>query len=230
MASSQIIPTRMELSRIKHKLQIARKGHKLLKDKRDELMRQFMIMVKENMELRKRVEAGIRTANTNFVIAKAGMDEYTLNTALMAPKQKVSLEMKTKNVMSVNIPQFEIKTRTADPNDIYSYGYAFTSGDLDYAVRSLADVLPDMLELAEKEKACQLMADEIEKTRRRVNALEYVVIPECEENIKYISMKLEENDRDTKTRLMKMKDLVLEDAHHFEEKEEQRGADPSGRV
>ena len=213
MASSQIIPTRMELSRIKHKLQIARKGHKLLKDKRDELMRQFMIMVKENMALRKKVEAGITAANTNF-----------------APKQKVSLDMKTKNVMSVNIPQFEIKTRTADPNDIYSYGYAFTSGDLDYAVKSLADVLPDMLELAEKEKACQLMADEIEKTRRRVNALEYVVIPECEENIKYISMKLEENDRDTKTRLMKMKDLVLEDAHHYEEREEERGADPSGRV
>ncbi len=230
MASSQIIPTRMELSRIKHKLQIARKGHKLLKDKRDELMRQFMIKVKENMELRKRVETGIKAANTNFVIAKAGMDEYTLNTALMAPKQKVSLEMSTKNVMSVNIPQFEIKTRTADPNDIYSYGYAFTSGDLDYAVKSLADVLPDMLRLAETEKACQLMADEIEKTRRRVNALEYVVIPDCEETIKYISMKLEENDRDTKTRLMKMKDLVLEDAHHFEEKEEQRGTDPSGRV
>jgi len=138
--------------------------------------------------------------------------------------------MTTKNVMSVNIPQFEAKTRTADPNDIYSYGFAYTSGDLDYAVKSLADVLPDMLELAEKEKACQLMADEIEKTRRRVNALEYVVIPECEENIKYISMKLEENDRDTKTRLMKMKDLVLEDAHHFEEHEEARGADPSGRV
>lgn len=230
MASSQIIPTRMELSRIKHKLQIARKGHKLLKDKRDELMRQFMIKVKENMELRKRVETGIKAANTNFVIAKAGMDEYTLNTALMAPKQKVSLEMSTKNVMSVNIPQFEIKTRTADPNDIYSYGYAFTSGDLDYAVKSLADVLPDMLRLAETEKACQLMADEIEKTRRRVNALEYVVIPDCEETIKYISMKLEENDRDTKTRLMKMKDLVLEDAHHFEEREEQRGTDPSGRV
>ena len=220
----------MELSRIKHKLQIARKGHKLLKDKRDELMRQFMIMVRENMELRKKVEAGIRAANTNFVIAKAGMDEYALNTALMAPKQKVSLEMRTKNVMSVNIPKFEVKTRTADPNDIYSYGFAFTSGDLDYAVKSLADVLPDMLELAEKEKACQLMADEIEKTRRRVNALEYVVIPECETNIKYISMKLEENDRDTKTRLMKMKDLVLEDAHHYEEREETRGADPSGRV
>ena len=189
-----------------------------------------MIMVKENMELRKKVEAGIASANTNFVIAKAGMDEYTLNTALMAPKQKVELDMTTKNVMSVNIPQFEAKTRTADPNDIYSYGFAFTSGDLDFAVKSLADVLPDMLELAEKEKACQLMADEIEKTRRRVNALEYVVIPDCEENIKYISMKLEENDRDTKTRLMKMKDLVLEDAHHFEEHEEARGADPSGRV
>jgi len=230
MAKSQIIPTRMELSRIKHKLAIAVKGHKLLKDKRDELMRQFMIMVKENMALRKKVEAGIQAANTDFVMAKAGMDALALNTALMAPKQKVELDVSAKNVMSVNIPEFEVKTRTDDPNDIYSYGFAFTSGDLDTAVKSLADVLPDMLELAEKEKACQLMADEIEKTRRRVNALEYVVIPDCESTIKYISMKLEETDRDTKTRLMKMKDLVLEDAHHFEEKAEQRGADPSGRV
>ena len=230
MANSQIIPTRMELAKMKHKLAIAVKGHKLLKDKRDELMRQFMIMVKENMELRKKVEAGIKAANTNFVIARAGMDEHALNTALMAPKQKVELDVSAKNVMSVNIPKFEIKTRTDDPNDIYSYGFAFTSGDLDGAVKSLADVLPDMLELAEKEKACQLMADEIEKTRRRVNALEYVVIPDSQETIKYITMKLEENDRDTKTRLMKMKDLVLEDAHHYEEKAEKRGADPSGRV
>ena len=176
MASTQVNPTRMELTKQKKKLVTAVRGHKLLKDKRDELMRQFLDLVRENMERRKKVEAGIRSANTNFVIAKAGMSEETLNTALMAPKQEVYLETGKKNVMSVDIPVFEYKTRTPDANDIYSYGFAFTSSDLDGAVKSLADILPDMLRLAEVEKACQLMASEIEKTRRRVNALEHVII------------------------------------------------------
>ena len=219
MASSQIIPTRMELSRIKDKLAVARKGHKLLKDKRDELMRQFLIMVRENMELRKHVEEGIRQANINFVVAKAGMDAETLNTALMAAKQKVTLGVSTKNVMSVNIPVFDVKTKTASESDIYSYGYAFTSSDLDGAIKSLADIRDDMILLAEKEKACKLMAAEIEKTRRRVNALEHVIIPEAQKNIKYISMKLEETARDNTIRLIKVKYMVLEDAHHYSERE-----------
>ena len=218
MASSQIIPTRMELSRIKDKLVVARKGHKLLKDKRDELMRQFLIMVRENMELRKHVEEGIRQANINFVVAKAGMDAETLNTALMAAKQKVTLGVSTKNVMSVNIPVFDVKTKTASESDIYSYGYAFTSSDLDGAIKSLADIRDDMILLAEKEKACKLMAAEIEKTRRRVNALEHVIIPEAQKNIKYISMKLEETARDNTIRLIKVKDMVLEDAHRYSER------------
>ena len=218
MASSQIIPTRMELSRIKDKLAVARKGHKLLKDKRDELMRQFLIMVRENMELRKHVEEGIRQANINFVVAKAGMDAETLNTALMATKQKVTLGVSTKNVMSVNIPVFDVRTKTASEADIYSYGYAFTSSDLDGAIKSLADIRDDMILLAEKEKACKLMAAEIEKTRRRVNALEHVIIPEAQKNIKYISMKLEETARDNTIRLIKVKDMVLEDAHHYSER------------
>lgn len=219
MAGSQIIPTRMELTRIKNKLLIARKGHKLLKDKRDELMRQFMLKVKENMELRKKVEAGIRAANRNFIIAKAGMDEQTLHTALMAPKQRVRLEVDKQNVMSVNIPVFRIAGREEEPKDLFSYGFAFTSEDLDAAVISLSGVADDMLKLAETEKACQLMAAEIEKTRRRVNALEHVIIPESEELIKYISMKLEETARDNTIRLIKVKDMVLEDAHHYKEKQ-----------
>ena len=218
MASSQIIPTRMELSRIKDKLAVARKGHKLLKDKRDELMRQFLIMVRENMELRKHVEEGIRPANINFIVAKAGMDAETLNTALMAAKQKVTLGVSTKNVMSVNIPVFDVRTKTASETDIYSYGYAFTSSDLDGAIKSLADIRDDMILLAEKEKACKLMAAEIEKTRRRVNALEHVIIPEAQKNIKYISMKLEETARDNTIRLIKVKDMVLEDAHRYSER------------
>ena len=219
MASTHVTPTRMELTRLKKKLVTAVKGHKLLKDKRDELMRQFLDLVRENMALRQKVEAGILSANKNFVIARAGMSEQILNTALMAPKQEVFLEADKRNVMSVDIPVFKTSTRTADANDIYSYGFAFTSGDLDGAVKSLADILPDMLKLAEVEKSCQLMASEIEKTRRRVNALEHVIIPETRQNIKYITMKLDENERSTQIRLMKVKDMMLEEAHHYKEKE-----------
>ena len=209
MASTQVNPTRMELTRLKKKLATATRGHKLLKDKRDELMRQFLDLVRENMALRQKVEAGIRSANVNFVIAKAGMSEQALNTALAAPKQAVYLEADKKNVMSVDIPVFHYKTRTADENDIYSYGFAFTSSDLDGAVKSLADILPDMLRLSE-----------IEKTRRRVNALEHVIIPEARKNIKYITMKLDENERSTQIRLMKVKDMMLEEKHHYKEKRE----------
>ena len=153
MASTQVNPTRMELTRQKKKLQTAVRGHKLLKDKRDELMRQFLDLVRENMELRLKVEENIRRANTDFVIAKAGMSEAALKTALLAPKQEVYLEADKKNVMSVDIPDFSYRTKTADANDIYSYGFAFTSCDLDDAVKSLADVLPDMLKMAEIEKS-----------------------------------------------------------------------------
>jgi V/A-type H+-transporting ATPase subunit D len=209
----------MELTRLKKKLNTAVKGHRLLKDKRDELMREFLELVKVNMELREKVEKGIENANRNFVLAKAGMSEQTLRTALMAPKQEVSLVQDKKNVMSVDIPVFDFKTKSPDENDIYSYGFAFTSGDLDGAVDSLSKVLPDMLKLAEVEKSCQLMAAEIEKTRRRVNALEHVIIPETQESIKYITMKLDENERSTQVRLMKVKSMMLEEAHHYSEKQ-----------
>ena len=158
MSTKHVNPTRMELTRLKKKLATATRGHKLLKDKRDELMRQFLELVRENKRLREEVEAGILEANQNFVLARAGMSQEALNVALMAPKQEVYLETDKKNVMSVNIPTFSYKTRTADANDIYSYGFAFTSSDLDGAVKSLADILPDMLKLAEGEKACQLLS------------------------------------------------------------------------
>lgn len=219
MANKQVNATRMELTRLKKKLVTARRGHKLLKDKRDELMRQFLDLARENMALRKKVEEGIRQANTNFVVAKASMSSEVLHTALMAPKQEVTLEVSAKNVMSVDIPVFTAQTRTANEGDIYSYGYAFTTGELDDAVKSLSDVLKEMLQLAEKEKACQLMAIEIEKTRRRVNALEHVIIPQTQESIKYISMKLDENERSTQIRLLKVKDMLLEQAHGYKEKE-----------
>ena len=205
----------MELTRLKKKLVTATRGHKLLKDKRDELMRQFLERVRENRALREKVEAGIKAANKNFLLARAGMQDEVLNTAMLAPKQRVSVESGVENVMSVEVPKFTFQTRTPDANDIFSYGFAFTSSDLDDAVQSLSDVFPDMLKLAECEKACQLMAAEIEKTRRRVNALEHVMIPELQENIKYITMKLDENERSTQIRLMKVKDMMLAKAHGY---------------
>lgn len=219
MASKTIIPTRMELTKLKKTLITAVRGHKLLKDKRDELMRQFLELAKENMELRLKVEKGISHANKNFVIARAAMNIPEMKLALMMPKQEVSLDITLENIMSVNIPKYEVKTRTKNVNDIYSYGYAFTSGDLDDAVWSLENILDDMIRLAEVEKACQLMSTEIEKTRRRVNALEHVIIPEAQKNIKYISMKLDENERSSQVRLMKVKDMMLEEAHGYRERE-----------
>lgn len=215
MASTTVNSTRMELTRLKKKLVTAMRGHKLLKDKRDELMRQFLDLVRENKELREKVERGIAQANKNFVLARASMSDEVLNAALLAPKQEVSLELSTRNVMSVDIPVLNYKTRTPDKNDIYSYGFAFTSSDLDDAVKSLSDLLPDMLRLAEVEKSCELMASEIEKTRRRVNALEHVMIPQTQANIKYITMKLDENERSTQIRLMKVKDMMLKEAHGY---------------
>lgn len=207
----------MELTRLKKKLVTAVRGHKLLKDKRDELMRQFLERVRENKALREEVEAALVSANQDFMLARAGMPDEMLNTALLASKQEVTISAGTQNVMSVEIPDFDFKTRTPDPNDIYSYGFAFTTGDLDDAIRSLSAVFPKMLKLAEVEKSCQLMAAEIEKTRRRVNALEHVMIPELQTNIKYITMKLDENERSTQIRLMKVKDMMLKEAHHYEQ-------------
>ena len=210
MSSTQVNPTRMELTRLKKKLVTARKGHKLLKDKRDELMRRFMELVKENRILREKVEKGIAQSNKNFALAAAVMSDEEVKTALLAPKQSVSVDASSKNVMSVNVPVFDYKTRTADKNDIFSYGFVSTSADLDSAVQSLSDVFPDMLRLAEVEKSCAMMAAEIEKTRRRVNALEHVMIPDYMEKIRYITMKLDENERSTQIRLLKVKDMMLE--------------------
>ena len=205
----------MELTNLKRKLVTARRGHKLLKDKRDELMRRFLDLVRENKKLRIEVEEGIKQANAAMSVARCVMSDKALDVALMLPTQEMSLDVGEKNVMSVMIPVFDVRFKTADEIDIYSYGFAETSGDLDTAGKALSDIMPKMIRLAEIEKSCCLMADEIEKTRRRVNALEHVMIPQYEETIKYISMKLDENERSTTTRLMKVKDMMLEQAHHY---------------
>lgn len=212
MARLNVNPTRMELTNLKRKLTTARRGHKLLKDKQDELMRRFLDLVRENKELRRKVEEGIEESNRHMALARSVMSDSALNVALMMPSQKMSLDVSEKNVMSVMLPVFDTKLKTADENDIYSYGFAFTSSDLDAAVKSLSDIMPYMLRLAEVEKSCQLMSAEIEKTRRRVNALEHVMIPQYEETIKYITMKLDENERSSTIRLMKVKNMMLEEA------------------
>ena len=201
----------MEMTRLKRQLKTAIRGHKLLKDKLDELMKQFLDIVKENKRLREQAEKALDGAYKNFIIARAVLSQEFLGEALMMPKQSVAVDVSVKNIMSVNVPVFDCKTED-NQSDIYPYGLAFTSGELDSAMESFSDAMQPLLRLAESEKTAQLLAQEIEKTRRRVNALENVMIPNYEETIKYISMKLEENDRASTTRLMKVKDMIAKKA------------------
>ena len=217
MPAINVNPTRQELTKLKARLKTSIRGHKLLKDKRDELMKQFMDVVRENRALRAKVEEGLKRAHGSFTVASAVMSSEAMQQALLYPKQSVELNMTFKNIMSVNVPEYHFKTKADDPGEIYPYGFAATSGELDTAVDALAQVFQDMLKLAQIEKTSQLLAEEIEKTRRRVNALEYVKIPQMQEAIKYISMKLEENERANTIRLMKVKDMLLRQA--IEEKQ-----------
>ena len=215
--ATAVAPTRMVLNQLKARLKTATRGHKLLKDKRDELVRQFMDVVRQNRVLRARVEKGLTEAFASMTAASALMSPELLEQALLYPSRKAELSCGVKNIMSVNVPVYDFNTESGNSGDIYPYGFAQTSGELDEALGKLAGVFEDMLELAQAEKTTQLLAREIEKTRRRVNALEYVMIPGMQENIRYISMKLEENDLSTKVRLMKVKDMVLEKAHNWKQ-------------
>ena len=219
MANITVNPTRMELTRLKGKLRTAQRGHKLLKDKRDELMKQFLETVREVRALRAEVEEELMVVHKSFTVASALMSAEALEQALLYPKQSVELTMSFQNIMSVNVPIYQFQTKTKSDSDIYPYGFSATSGELDTAVDALGKVFQKLLKLAEIEKAAQLMAEEIEKTRRRVNALEYLVIPNTQEMIRYITMKLDENDRATTIRLMKVKDMILKEA--MEEKRAQ---------
>ena len=218
MAKLNVNPTRMEMTRLKRQLKTATRGHKLLKDKLDELMKQFLEIVRENKRLREQAEAALESAYQNFIIARAVMSESTLAEALMIPQQSVSVKVTKKNIMSVNVPVFDFQKEEGS-GDIYPYGTAFTSGELDSAMNSFSDAMEPLLRLAESEKTAQLLAQEIERTRRRVNALENVMIPNYQETIKFIAMKLEENERASTTRLMKVKDMVLKKT--IEEKRKQ---------
>lgn len=209
MARLNVNPTRMELTKLKKRLVTATRGHKLLKDKQDELMRRFIDLIKHNNELRKSVEGELQNSFKDFVMASALMSSEFLEEAVAYPKESISVEVDTKNLMGVNVPIMKFKRKLEDdPGSIYPYGFASTSADLDGAIEKLYLILPKLLELAEVEKSCQLMAQEIEKTRRRVNALEYMTIPQLQETIKYIRMKLGENERGALTRLMKVKSMM----------------------
>lgn len=200
----------MELSRLKQRLSVAVRGHKLLKDKRDEMMRRFIKLIRENKEVREEVERDLTEALGNFVLARALMSDQILEEAIMYPTRTVELIKNKGNIMNVEVPELEYKEMSLEGLSTYPYGFANTSAELDGAIATLSGLLPRLLKLAEIEKTCQLMADEIEKTRRRVNALEYVMIPQLEETIRYITMKLDENERGSRTRLMKVKEMIEE--------------------
>ena len=209
MERMNVNPTRMMLTQLKRRLATATRGHKLLKDKRDELMKNFLELARENGRLRKEVEGELGAVYANFSVAAAIISNEAMEEALMIPKQGVELQVSRRNIMSVDVPEFSFKTKAENPADIFPYGFARTSGELDNAIVALSDLFPKLLELAAKEKQVQLLAAELEKTRRRVNALEYVMIPRLQVTIRYITMKLDENERGSQTRLMKVKDMML---------------------
>lgn len=197
----------MELATLKAKLSTANRGHKLLKDKQDELMRQFILLIRRNNELRAEVETKLTKAMQSFVMAKALLNEKFIEELVAIPPRSVSLDLYEKNIMSVKVPVMNFKYDDNEDSEELVYGYLNSNSELDTSIEQMADVLKQLLELSEIEKTCQLMADEIEKTRRRVNALEYMTIPRYEETIYFIQMKLDESERAAITRLMKVKDM-----------------------
>lgn len=206
MARMAVNPTRMELRRLKDRLKTAQRGHKLLKDKSDEMIRQFMNFVKENKKLREEIEDDLQKALQKFMIAGAMRPVQEIEQALAMPSYKVDVEIGTKNVMGVDVPEISIKP--SESNDLLPYNFVSTSAETDEAIITISNLIERMLKLAEIEKTCNMLANEIEKNRRRVNALEYVVIPQLEETIKYIIMKLDENERANLIRLMKVKTMI----------------------
>ncbi len=210
MPELRVNPTRMEMKRIQTRYQTARKGHKLLKDKRDELMKRFLDVVREDKLLRERVERALTEVYRSFTVASAVSSPKMLEESLICPKKECDLKVDYQNIMSVTVPVFEMRLRDVGMGDSCNYGMAFTSGELDSALQALNDVMEDLLRMAELEKTAQLLAEEIERTRRRVNALEYILMPQYLSTIKTIKMKLDENERGNTTRLMKVKDMMLQ--------------------
>ena len=207
MVRLNVKPTRMELSKLKQRLTVSVRGHKLLKDKQDELMRQFIELIRKNNELRDQVEKRLTAGMKSFVLAKATLEEAFIEELVAIPPQSVTLNLQEKNIMSVSVPEMNFTLVEQNQESDFNYGYLNSNSEIDHSIEEISAVLPDLLSLTEIEKTCQLLADEIEKTRRRVNALEYRMIPQLEETIYYIEMKLEEQERASITRIMKVKDM-----------------------
>ena len=206
MASMNVNPTRMELTRLKRELATAKRGHKLLKDKQDEMVRQFMNLIKQNRELRIKIENELSVISSTFNSARLKMSYAGLMEALMVPSQNIQVETSSRTIMNMSVPSLNVKTD--DSIDI-TYGFAFTPCELDDSVIKLSNLVSSMVKLAEIEKSCDMLAGEIEKTRRRVNAIEYVLVPNLEDTIHFITMKLEDNERSNIIRLMKSKEIIL---------------------
>ncbi len=198
----------MELKRLKARLKTAQRGHKLLKDKTDEMVRRFSIVVRENKKLRDEVESEVANVLAQFSVARSLMRKSEIALSFAMPAVSVELDCSTNNIMSVDVPKLSLKEKRSVSK--YPYSFIDTTSDADYAVELVGEVLFKLVKLAEIEKTTAMLADEIEKGKRRVNALEYVMIPNIEETIKYITMKLEENDRSSRTRLMKVKSMLKE--------------------
>jgi V/A-type H+-transporting ATPase subunit D len=194
----------MELLRLRRRLVIARRGHKLLKDKQEELMRQILALIDDIRTNRQRVEKEMNQALARFRFAQNAFEPKYMEAALLLPRRQISLNIKTKNILNVKVPIFEKKVT----GEIRCYSFLSTSGELDFALQSLDELLDLLLVLAEKEKTLELLADEMEKTRRRVNALEFVLIPNIEETVKFIVLKLGETERSDLTRLMRVKEII----------------------
>ena len=223
MAEIRVNPTRMEMKKLQSRYTTARRGHKLLKDKRDELMKQFLEVVREDKALRERVEKALELYYKGFSVASASANPKMLEESLICPKKEGSLEVTYKNMMSVTVPEFSYSEAESEEEaaQSFNYGLAFTSGDLDVSLRELGGILEDLVRMAELEKQAQLLAEEIEKTRRRVNALEYIMMPQYLAAIKTIKMKLDENERGNTTRLMKVKDMMLEEQRRAGKQDEE---------
>lgn len=200
----KVNPNRMELLRLKRRLVVAKRGHKLLKDKRDALIQEFIRLVKENRKIREELEDKLMKCYDNFTDATSFMSKKLIEEIVMFPKAKSLVDLEIKNIMSVNVPLYKLKLE----GNPYSYGIISTSPELDVAVKKIYNVMPLMLKLAELEKSTTLLADEIEKTRRRVNALEYVLIPDLEETVKFITMKLDELARSSTSSIMRIKEII----------------------
>ncbi len=231
MAEIRVNPTRMELKKLQNKYTTARRGHKLLKDKRDELMKRFLDVVREDKELRRRVEKTLSGVYGSLSVASAVSSPRMLEEALILPKKEGKLDVTYQNIMSVIVPVYHMEIYGEGGSDSYNYGLAFTSGELDASLRDLSGMLGDLTRLAELEKTAQLLAEEIERTRRRVNALEYIMMPQYLAAMKSIKMKLDENERGNTTRLMKVKDMMLEaQMHERHEEDDEAEAEETGNT